>query len=405
LNKEEKKFGYCDQDAIIQCGWGHYPDREIGKVKENDVEASILYFEERFNDKKLKVSELIQKVSQTTNKGSFLIKFIHLRDTLHQHDGIGNYLELYNQIASTISLIEEIIEGNRKKNTEIKQALIGEIKEVVELVNWKEATEKVLAIKEKWIKTGSAKQELQKEMESVFWESIKSFYERKHAFYEDKKRLSLFYETKYKELVTEALKLKEYDNGKIGDKIEALKERWKTNGPVPSEMYTQLLKEFNRAIKPPSNFRVHSNLPELLKQLESLNLQKRDITSVEIEQIQNTLKNIRTANPEERKTKDLCNSIIFLINERTFLNSICVKKFKNFNDKSIVEQNQIKSQIIKELIERDTNELKLIELNQENFNVTNPKVHEMMEKKLHFQKHKIATKQKILLELLLENKP
>ena len=402
MKKEEKKFGYCKQDAIFQCGWGQHPDREIGKVKENNPAASILYFEERFNDKKIKVSELTQKVTETINKGSFLMKFIHLRDTLHQHDGIGNYQELYDHIVGVISSIEEIIEGNREKNTEIKQALIKEINEAVELVNWKDATEKVLEIKEKWIKTGSAKQEIQKEIEPAFWETIKSFYERKQAFYEDKKRLSQFYETKYKEIVTEAQQLKEDSKGKIADKIVLLKERWKANGPVPTEVYTQLLKEFNRAIKPSIDFKIHTKLPELLIQLEMLNNKKSNIAAQEIQQLQNILRNIRPINPEERKIKEQCNSLVSLINERAFLNSICVKKYRNFMEKSEVEQNQLKSQIIRELIARDTNELKLIELNQENFNVTNPKVHEMMEKKLHFQKQKIAVKQKLLLEFLSE---
>jgi hypothetical protein len=79
--------------VIIRCIYGAfmgYPDRQIGEVKQS-VEASVKYFRDRFETAIQKVDELYKLVEEAQNKGSYLMKLLHLRQYLIEFDGLGDY--------------------------------------------------------------------------------------------------------------------------------------------------------------------------------------------------------------------------------------------------------------------------------------------------------------------------
>ena len=143
----EIPFGYIKAGKIYQSAWGEHPDREIGEVRDEDNEKSSQFFQDRFSDLENKIKEVTDKIDSTENKGSFLMKLVHLKENLSQHDGLGDYPSLLETLLKYESLVRDIILKNRVRNTEIKTALIEELKEIVEIINWKEASEKINDIK------------------------------------------------------------------------------------------------------------------------------------------------------------------------------------------------------------------------------------------------------------------
>ena len=87
----EIPFGFIKEGKIYQSAWGENEDREIGEVRDENNNKSIQFFQERFADLESKVRDVTDKIDSTDNKGSFLMKLVHLREHLPQHDGLGDY--------------------------------------------------------------------------------------------------------------------------------------------------------------------------------------------------------------------------------------------------------------------------------------------------------------------------
>ncbi|MEQ9304442.1 MAG: DUF349 domain-containing protein, partial [Marinoscillum sp.] len=239
-------FGFIKDGKVFQSSWGENPDREIGEVRDDDTDKSAQFFQERFSDLEKKINEVTEKIDATDNKGSFLMKLVHLREHLPQHDGLGDYQALHDQISRYESLVKDIIQKNRIRNTEIKSALIEEAKQIVEIINWRDATEKINDIKGRWIKTGSAEEDKNESLEEVFWGIIKSFFDRKKQFYEDKQKLTEHRKRQYEDLIDSARKLADIHGKERFEKVKELKEQWKEIGGIPAEFYKPLNNEFNQ---------------------------------------------------------------------------------------------------------------------------------------------------------------
>ncbi|HAI77155.1 MAG TPA: DUF349 domain-containing protein, partial [Microscillaceae bacterium] len=97
VQAKQHEFGYVQDGKVFLKGFLSYPDRQIGVVKESE-EASIKYFENRFNIAKQKVENLRNLVEDNQNKGSYLMKLIHMRKYLADFDGLGDYKALFDQL-------------------------------------------------------------------------------------------------------------------------------------------------------------------------------------------------------------------------------------------------------------------------------------------------------------------
>lgn len=379
-------------------GWGKYAERMIGEVKNDDESTSIQYFEEKFEELTKKIDEIETRIRETENKGSFLMKLKHLKNSLSSHDGLGDYQSLSERIDHQIHYIEDLISKNRIRNSEIKKGLIEEVKQVGEIVNWKEATEVITSLKNRWIKTGNAEDNENESLEKEFWGYVNEFFEKKKEFFEDKKRLSEHYAEKYQEIVEEAKKIAENPVGDVKSIVKDLRDKWKQNGPVPAQIYQPLFSEFNDVIKRISRPN-QGNISEIVESLEKIKTEKSAFPKDKGRQIHTQLKNIRPASKEEKEKKSKAFELLFFIEERNFLHALCLKKKKGFENLSVSEQKKFKKQVLLDLIDRDRSELRTIELNFEKFRGQNEKMNRIMSKKVEHQKQKISIKEQILLEL------
>ncbi|MEM6736321.1 MAG: DUF349 domain-containing protein [Bacteroidota bacterium] len=389
----EIPFGYVKDGKIYRKGWAGYPDREIGEVRNEDVEKSSDFFQERFNDLSKKVQDVTSKIDNTANKGSFLMKLVHLKDQLSEHDGLGDYQTLWNTIDKYESLVKEIIQKNRKRNSEIKSALIEEANQLEDIISWKEATEKAHDVKTRWIKTGSAEEEKNEELENAFWEKVTQFYDKKKQFYEDKQKLVDYRKRQYEKLLKEAEKLAEL-HGKVRfDRVKELKEKWKETGGIPADFYQPLHDSFQKALKgKKKQFVQPLNYKGILEKLERVKLDKEPLIKKELDTLKKLIYKDRFKSEEKNKTLEF----IQLLLERDFVIKLANKHFPDFHKMVKEKKKGIKKGIIKDLIQRDTEDLKIYEENSANFSSSDGSMNKLFESKIKGQKRKIEIKTTLL---------
>ena len=299
---------------------------------------------------------------------------------------------MQEEIIKYENLVKDIIHKNRIRNTEIKSALLEEAKQIEEIVNWKEATEKVNDLKTRWIKTGSAEEGKNEELEESFWAAIKTFFDRKKQFFEDKQKLVEHRRRQYEELVEEAKKLVDLHGKTRFDKVKELKENWKALGGIPAEFYQPLNKSFNENLKGKKFAGTQIDYNKILEKLESVVVRKVDFNKEEIDKTKKTLfRDKRRSNEKSR-----CIELINLLNEREFIIKITSKRFPDFSKLDTERKKSVRRGIIKDLISRDKDDLKIYEENSANFSTIDGKMNKMVENKINSQKKKIDIKSKLL---------
>lgn len=384
-------FGFIKDGKVFQKSWADHPDREIGEVRDEDTEKSAQFFQERFSDLEKKIDEVTQKIDSTENKGSFLMKLVHLKEHLPQHDGLGDYQVLFEKITQYESLVRDIIQKNRVRNTEIKNALLLEVKEAIEIINWKEASEKVNDVKSRWIKTGSAEEDKNEELEESFWNVVQGFFERKKQFFEDKIKLTEHRKRQYEELIDEGQKLNELHGKERFALVKDLKERWKEIGGIPAEFYQPLNTQFNQLLKG-KRYQPPADYTETLKKLEAIKSGADEYDKDLLTKMKKDLFKDRGKNPDKFK----CMELIQLLNEREFVIKLAHKRFPDFLKLEAEKKKSIKAGIIKDLISRDAEDLKTYEENSANFSSSDGKMNKLVESKIKSQKRKIEVKSKLL---------
>jgi hypothetical protein len=90
MSNTNSPYGYAEDGKVYLNGYLNLPTRAIGVVKDSE-QASIQYFIKRFELAQQKVDELAKSVQTTTNRGSYLMKLIHLREYLSAFDGLGDF--------------------------------------------------------------------------------------------------------------------------------------------------------------------------------------------------------------------------------------------------------------------------------------------------------------------------
>jgi len=386
--------GFIENETIYRNAWGEHPARIIGIVK--NVDFSIAYFESNFEKFKSQVDMLIERIDQTENRGSFLNKAKHLKATLPELKGLGDFQALDHKISDLIELILKTIKGNRTKNAEIKGQLIRQIKAATDLLHWGEATTQILSIQKKWFHTGPAKASKEARLNEEFKNILNSFFDQKKFFYDDKNNLIAFYERKYEALIQEAKKLESLSEDQKLAKLESLKIAWKENGIIKKIKYDQLKKEFDRANKP---IKVDFSLDQVLQLIQKLKT-KKEISKSDLIKYRQQLTPFNKNGFNHPKLKLLLtegNEWLDLSEELLFVEGLCQKKHLKFHEKSMKEQMAIKVQITHKLLKRDQSELKTLEDNSIIFNSKNSAFSEIVAKKIKSQKNKIKVKKKLLL--------
>ncbi|GAB3648822.1 hypothetical protein GCM10028791_13160 [Echinicola sediminis] len=425
----EHPYGYIKDNKVYLKGFLNQEDRIIGEVKESEA-STIKYFEERFELAQKKVADLKKDIEENQNKGSFLMKLIHLRESLMQYDALGDFVPLIEELNQQEEYLNEIIKANRERNLEIKQGLILEAESLKDNTDWKETSEKFKDLKLRWIKTGPVAPELKDEIETTFQETVDAFFTNRKNYFEG---LALQADENikvYEALVVKARKAFNMSDAKMAFEIsKKIQKQWKESGKVPAERRQPLWDEFSKL-----NNRIFSRFKrtvqsqgqgqgqgqgykpraprlrpfEVVKKVEQLAEEMRSISQGPItpeklskaKRMQSEWKTLPPKKP--REAQQYSRSFVFftdVVFEKSFLHKLARSKYDNFNELSDQEQKQIKASIMKDLIGRDEKELETVKENAEKFYSHEQDFETILYRKLGAYKRKLDVKNHILKEL------
>ncbi|ANQ50478.1 DUF349 domain-containing protein [Flammeovirga sp. MY04] len=245
-HKDITEYGYVQDGKVFLRGYYHFQDREIGVVRESD-EESLQYFVDRFKMVTEKVLAVQEAVKTAENKGSFLMKLIHMRTYLASFNGLGDFTELYEIINVLEDEINEYIAVNRDKNLEIKNALLKEAEEWKGSTDWKNASLRFKDIKMNWIKTGSAHKEMEEQLSERFNAAMDEFYQNRTQFYAHQNELHEQSIDQYEALLIKVRRINRNGGGQeFVDDVKKIQEDWRNVPMVPKKKMGFLGSDFKR---------------------------------------------------------------------------------------------------------------------------------------------------------------
>lgn len=411
----EHPYGYIKDNKVFLKGFLNQADRVIGEVKEDEA-STLKYFENRFATIEEKVENLKKDIEENQNKGSFLMKLIHLKDSLMHYDALGNFIPLIEELSNLEIYLEEIIQKNRERNLEIKRGLILEAEALQDNTDWRETTEEYKNLKLRWIKTGPVEKVLEDEIERDFNQAIDLFFDNRKLFFEEMAVQAEENIKIYEDLVRQAREA--YNNPDYKKAFEISKKiqkEWKISGKVPAEKRQPLWDDFSKL-----NNRIFSRFKREMQSQPSLNpveviskmesfveemkkLASMDTTPMTVSQarkLQNEWKPLIQTRPRDA-TLITRNFIYYseIVFEKSFLNKLAITKNPDLRDLTEAEQSKIKAAILKDLINRDESELKIVKENAENFKSNEPDFEIMIRRKISAHRRKIDVKNFILKQL------
>src|SRR5688572_5727110 len=180
-----KTYGFIQDKEVWLKPFMNFPARKVGEVKDVEDE-SLQYFAHRFEMFREKVNALLAKIESSENKGSFLMKVLHLKEQVEKYDALGDFEAIHAQLSQAENEIKASISHNRDKNLALKIGLISEAEALQDSFDWKGTTEKLKELRQTWIKTGPVDKVITEEIEDRFRHALEVFFKRKKEFYDDK---------------------------------------------------------------------------------------------------------------------------------------------------------------------------------------------------------------------------
>ncbi len=426
-------YGFIRDDKIYRAPFLDHPEREIGEVRESEA-STIQYFQNRFKMAENKVATLEQSVEESENKGSYLMKLIHLRDNLARFDALGDYPALFVRLDAIEEMLREIIAKNRIKNLEIKRALIEEAEVHENSSDWKEGADSLQEIKEKWIKTGAVDDEHQEAVEDRFNQILDTFYQRRKDFFQSKKDLTTARIRRYKEINFEMHKLVRQDDKRAAQKrVKELQVDWREVGKIPVFKYKRLQTDFrslaNRIFGSPDDTQQRrptdgrgprqfaprqntapardgwvnpneaiSTKKDLIRQAQQLAEDTEGDSIQEVRRLREAWKNSgRISREKSLELTTLFNSACDKASEQSFLNRAARAADSDYDNNSRREQVALKIELLESSLVRDENEL--IARRENVGNQANPLEARQAEGKLRQQIRKVNTKRELIQTL------
>lgn len=243
----KNEYGFCQDGKVYINAYLNFPQREIGFVRNTEQEA-LDYFVNRFELAKTKVIQLASEINDVQNKGSYLTKVVQMKAYLAEFDGLGDFVPLFKQLDSLEVFLRDLIQNNQIKNLEIKRALIEDAKAIAGQEDVLQATEDLMELKAKWVKTGPVDKQFQDSLTESFQAVMDDFFLRRRAYFEEKNRqidekIALL--QGYIDSVHQLRKAEDLDDSII--KVKELQKEWKNVVGLPPKKQSMLWKNFKKA--------------------------------------------------------------------------------------------------------------------------------------------------------------
>ncbi len=289
LVAQARQFGEARNGKVYRKAFAQFPEREIGVVKDTD-EAALSYFVRRFELLAQKVAELEADMGSAENKGSYLNKILHLRDTLPEANALGDFVPLLDKLQALEESLRSSITENRKRNLEHKLAMVEEMEGLVDETDFKSLSTRLREIRLNWIKTGPVPNEDAETLNERYDKINAHFYEQRRQYIEMRAVQIEERTAQYNAILAKQLELKtpeaQLHPGQIMKTLNVLSQEWKDVGNIPKEQYEELKAKFKADKK---------EVLRLVKRLAKNKrtgkpgdpLKPRQLTPEEIEQLKN----------------------------------------------------------------------------------------------------------------------
>ncbi len=359
-------YGYVLNGKVYVKGNKYFEDREIGEVRETP-EKSLNYYIDKYEIIKQKVERIKEKVETESNIGSYLVGLDVLTKRLKTYKGIGDYEYLFIIIEKLQSDINDYIQRNRIRNSELKEELLDELQELSESTEeWKDINEKVTRLKERWLIIGKAPSEEDKKFQRKFQRILKKFVKKKSVFpdvdVDDESTKSKI--ASYNRLLSY---MRNYNTAlnkeKVKDDVKEIENEWKEVGIIEEDdIFDKLDKEFKRLVdnfykKLESDPIIDLNSPDtsknqLLKYTENILIVGFPFPIKTIQAIQKTWR----AKPNSLEDKEINKKFVFICNqifEINFMEKQVRAKYPEFKTFTSIELLEAKIDVIEKSLSDD----------------------------------------------------
>lgn len=373
MKTQESQFGYVLEGKIYLKAFLDKSDRAIGEVVDGE-ETSIKYFEERFSKVQEKVDELIKIVDIAENKGSFLMKIIHLRESLNTYNALGDFESLYKSLDILEEKLKGQIHANHERNLEQKRNLMEELKAVLESPYLQESVDTVKNIQQRWVKTGKVPKEFEETMDLDFKNLTNQFFDDRKEHIDIKKQVTDQRILQYQELLKQAKALLDKANYEHDAEVfKQLQKDWKELGFIPKNSLAPLWQQFKELgdaffqgyktyLKTRKKNIFKKNTDKIAEKEALVEKAKAlyDLPVQEAVELSKKLQKEWKAIGFIPKTEELQNEFYLasdFVFEYQYVVNLAHAKDKSFDKRDQSEQNQRMVRLIRSLIDRDQQEL------------------------------------------------
>ena len=419
--QDEHPYGLIRDGKVFLKAQRNQPERQVGEVRTSAADA-LAYFGQRFQQLADRVEGLISDIDRAQNKGSYLMKLLHLRRQLPATDALGDFDALHDRLTDKEQEIQALIDQNRIKNLEVKRTLLLEAETLRTSTDWKATAERLKELKARWLKTGAVSAPHAATLEEAFAEATEAFFERRKAYFADRNELINLRVERYEALIREAEALREtpLPAGRVVARLKALHEAWKQVGGVPKARSAELWSQFKRinddlyqrcrqdkghGRSAARDQYLQTNLQikqQLCTEAASLAEMPLNEALARAKELQAHWKNTGPIPPDQRP---LLNEAFVTACDRVFEHSHLLRvvqaRHGNYRQKPPAERVALALAVLRELIRKDETELDTFEHNFAHVTTTdqNQPISRMITAKLRAQRRKLNVKRALLTEL------
>jgi hypothetical protein len=160
------------------------------------------------------------------------------------------FSHLVDTFQYNINIYKEIKDHDLTRNFKLKEEVIANLKQLLELDKIKEVEKKLHAYQEEWTSIGGTHQEDWEKIKDDYWATVNKIYEKIHAFYDERRAEQAENIVKKKALIEKAKEIasqevKEHNLfKKLTDELLAIQEDWKKIGYGPKQENEAVWEEF-----------------------------------------------------------------------------------------------------------------------------------------------------------------
>lgn len=407
-------LGFVRDGQVFRKAQGQMAEVQIGQVIDTP-QAAIDYFLDRFSIAERWVAELEESVAAAENKGSYLMKLLHLRDKLQAFNALGDFPALLVRLEHLEGQLRETVHHNRERNLKTKAELLAELRAAAGAPDWSLQAAQVRQIQQRWLRVGRAAEGEETDLETEFGQEAEAFFARLADFREARNAMYEERLVSYRDLIDKSEALKQHaDPQRAVVELRALHETWKQVGKIPHRMAQDLWTTFKassdviferarQAAGPNQKEALYSkNLAlrtALIEQAEA-QAEQQEIDLEVVKTLQKEWQQMGPVSPQDRRElNERFHTACDLAFERHYIQRTIARRFPKFEDVDRAEQLRIRRIVLKDLIARDQEELRLFRENAEKFQVgdESAEVQRTLDTKLRYQERKLEAK-RLLLE-------